>query len=312
MAAANFRGTSVDQDGRWGKAEEKLLVEMSKQGKFAPILDTKINIKKVNMDVMSKWITQKIIQLVGAEDEILINMVINLLKDTELDAKRMQVSLTAFLDKNTAKFVEELWTLLSDAQSQVSGIPSVLIERKKQEIMSRPSSISNSEIKTHRPQLNQSNGGSTTRETTNPRTSSPPGRLSGRLMPPPSNSPTGRIRSSIRSNEEGVDDKKRSESRSTRVHRSREQAPTEHTEDEGDRQRARSRRHGLVDERSQSTKKRHRDEELEKESTQDKDAQRRQRFPSRHHERRDRPTDSRRRSPSPSDKRDSRPAPRII
>ena len=35
-------GTSVEQDGRWGKSDEKLMKQMSKSGKFAPILDTKV------------------------------------------------------------------------------------------------------------------------------------------------------------------------------------------------------------------------------------------------------------------------------
>ena len=41
------------------------------------------------------------------------------------------------MEKQAGKFVEELWTLLVDAQQQPSGIPSVFIERKKEEILSR-------------------------------------------------------------------------------------------------------------------------------------------------------------------------------
>lgn len=137
MAGNFFHGTSIDQDGRWGKAEEKLFQEMVKSNKFPKILETKVQIKKVNIDIISKWITGKIMQLVGFEDEILINMVINLLNHDTLDGRRMQISLTPFLDKSTSKFMEELWGLLIDAQSQPSGIPSKFLEKKKEEILQR-------------------------------------------------------------------------------------------------------------------------------------------------------------------------------
>lgn len=262
----------MEQDGRWGKAEEKLLNEMAKQGKFAGILDTKVNLKKVNVDVMSKWITKKIIHIVKMEDDILINMVINLLQTPEVDGKRMQISLTPFLDKNTGKFMEELWTLLVDAQGQSSGIPSVFIEKKKQEILARDAAT-----KPATP-------------TKAVRSGSPPG--PGRLSAvKPSTSPPS-IRSVIRE-----DDKKRAESRA-RVHKPRESAPEQHHEDDGERQRARSRRHGL-EERSASTKKRHRDEEeSDREQSQSRDQDKpRQRYPSRHHDRRDRGEAKPRRSP---------------
>lgn len=49
----------------------------------------------------------------------------------------MQMALTGFLEKNTGAFVEELWTLLIDAQSNAFGIPSAFLERKKQELASK-------------------------------------------------------------------------------------------------------------------------------------------------------------------------------
>ena len=38
----------------------------------------KKHFKKVNIDVISRWITQKIISIMGIEDEILINMIMNI------------------------------------------------------------------------------------------------------------------------------------------------------------------------------------------------------------------------------------------
>jgi serine/arginine repetitive matrix protein 1 len=133
-----FRGTTVDQDGRWGKSDERLLIRMEKAGKFSPILDTKVNLKKVNLAVISKWITQKIIEIVGFEDEILISLIINLINDGDVDGKKLQLSVTAFLDKKAKTFVEELWTLLVDAQNQATGVPSSIIFKKTIEAIKAP------------------------------------------------------------------------------------------------------------------------------------------------------------------------------
>lgn len=141
MAGNFFRGTSVEQDGRWGKSDERLMAKMASKGMFASILETKINIKKVNVDVISKWITQKVIEVLGFEDEIVINLIINMLQGDVIDGRKMQLGVTGFLEKKTPSFMEELWTLLVDAQNnQPSGIPSIFINCKKEEILLRQAS----------------------------------------------------------------------------------------------------------------------------------------------------------------------------
>ena len=47
------------------------------------------------------------------------------------------MALTGFLEKKTQSFVEELWTLLADAQSNPTGISTVFLEKKKSEILKR-------------------------------------------------------------------------------------------------------------------------------------------------------------------------------
>lgn len=47
----------------------------------------------------------------------------------------MQIALTGFLDKDTAKFCKELWNLCLSAQSNPQGVPKELLEAKKQELM---------------------------------------------------------------------------------------------------------------------------------------------------------------------------------
>eukprot|EP01041_Mallomonas_annulata_P005395 gene5395-10784_t len=137
MAGNFFRGTTVEQDGRWGKSDKKMIEKMTKSGKFAAILEKKVDLTKVNMDIISKWVSERITQILGFEDEIVINLTINTLETKTLEPKRLQFELTGFLEKSSGQFVEELWTLLLDAQDQPSGIPSAFIQKKKEEIINR-------------------------------------------------------------------------------------------------------------------------------------------------------------------------------
>ena len=56
-----FQGTSADQDNRFSDKEKKLL----KQMKFEDALSTKVEMKKVKLDVMKPWISERINQLLG-------------------------------------------------------------------------------------------------------------------------------------------------------------------------------------------------------------------------------------------------------
>ena len=80
MAGNFFRGTSVEQDGRWGKSDERLMAKMEKAGKFSAILNQKVNMSKVNLDVMGKWCTERLNEILGFEDDIVIGLVMNLLQ----------------------------------------------------------------------------------------------------------------------------------------------------------------------------------------------------------------------------------------
>lgn len=51
------------------------------------------------------------------------------------DIKSLQIQLTGFLDKDTAKFCKELWNLCLSAQTNAQGVPKELLEAKKQELM---------------------------------------------------------------------------------------------------------------------------------------------------------------------------------
>ena len=90
--------------------------------------------KKVNLDVIKPWISNRITELLGLEDEVLIDYTCTLLEEKDQDPKRMQINLTGFLENNTKLFITELWNLLLSAQDSVGGIPAIFIEQKKQEL----------------------------------------------------------------------------------------------------------------------------------------------------------------------------------
>ena len=121
---------------------------MTKEGLFPKIIEKDINLENINIQFFSKWVEEKIAEILGFEDEIVIGFINNVLETSKAEKKKIpgkkfQLELTGFLEKKTPAFVEELWTLLLDAQDQSSGIPSVVIERKKREILEREERNSN-------------------------------------------------------------------------------------------------------------------------------------------------------------------------
>jgi len=114
--------------------DDHAMAKQLKQTKFPEIFSKKVNLKMVNIPVMSEWIEKKIEELLGLEDEIVASTAINLfLEPQELtDPRRAQLNLVGFLtDEKAATFAESLWALLLDAQNQSSGIPKKLLEEKK-------------------------------------------------------------------------------------------------------------------------------------------------------------------------------------
>ncbi|KAJ7605511.1 hypothetical protein DFH06DRAFT_1487186 [Mycena polygramma] len=117
--AGFFKGTSADQDRRFADKEQKLL----KSTKFPAHFDKKVDMRKVNMNVIKPWIAKKIVEFVGFEDDILIGYAMELLDEPAPDPKKMQLLLTSFLAKDAPIFMSALWTLLLEAQTEVTGVP---------------------------------------------------------------------------------------------------------------------------------------------------------------------------------------------
>ncbi|KAJ7164810.1 PWI domain-containing protein, partial [Mycena crocata] len=128
--AGFFKGTSADQDRRFVDKEAKLL----KSTKFPSNFDTKVDMRKVNLNVIKPWIAKKIVDLIGFEDDILIGYALELLDESTPDPKKMQLSLQAFLAKDAPVFMAALWSLLLEAQTEVTGVPRTFVEEKKEEM----------------------------------------------------------------------------------------------------------------------------------------------------------------------------------
>ncbi|KAI0821913.1 PWI domain-containing protein, partial [Trametes gibbosa] len=134
-----FKGTSADQDRRFSDKELKLLKSM----KFPPEFDkkasrnTRVDMRKVNLSVIRPWIVKKVIELVGFEDEVVVEYAMGLLEDDAQptpDPRRMQINLTGFLTKSTPAFMSALWKLLLEAQESPAGVPRTFVEEKKEEM----------------------------------------------------------------------------------------------------------------------------------------------------------------------------------
>ena len=115
--------------------------------KFPSSFSKSVNLSKVNIPVLTQWIEKKIESILSFEDEIVSSMAVNLfLPQTKTedgriiirsaDPRRAQLDLVGFLGEvEASKFAKELWSMLLDAQSRDSGIPKILVERKKAEMM---------------------------------------------------------------------------------------------------------------------------------------------------------------------------------
>ncbi|KAJ3056809.1 hypothetical protein HK097_004073 [Rhizophlyctis rosea] len=128
--AGFFKGTSADQDTRFGNKQKKLLKSMN----FPAIYNTKVDIKKVNLTVLKPWITEKVVKLMGFEDDVLIDYIFSLLEESDVDPRNMQIQLAGFLEFKTPEFMEALWNLLVSAQTSIGGIPQEFLDKKKEEI----------------------------------------------------------------------------------------------------------------------------------------------------------------------------------
>ncbi|KAI5303937.1 Serine/arginine repetitive matrix protein 1 [Ascosphaera pollenicola] len=109
--------------------------KLLRQTKFPPDFNKKVDMKKVNVEVMKKWIAGQISTILGNDDDVVIELCFNLLEgDRYPNIKALQIQLTGFLDKETPKFCKKLWELCLSAQENPQGVPKELLEAKKLEL----------------------------------------------------------------------------------------------------------------------------------------------------------------------------------
>ncbi|KAJ2716527.1 Serine/arginine repetitive matrix protein 1 [Coemansia spiralis] len=134
MAGGFFRGTTVEQDLRYGNASEKLRREAPASG----VLKKAVDMSKVNMEAIKPWIAGRISELLGIEDEVLFEYVVNMLGEADRpDPRTMHANLTGFLEEKTGDFMQNLWAVLLEAQASPGGIPESFIQTKIEELRQR-------------------------------------------------------------------------------------------------------------------------------------------------------------------------------
>uniref|UniRef100_A0A0B7AZB7 PWI domain-containing protein n=1 Tax=Arion vulgaris TaxID=1028688 RepID=A0A0B7AZB7_9EUPU len=73
----NYAGTTAQQDTRFSDKRKKLLKTM----KFADGLERKVDMTKVNVDSLKPWIAQRLTELLGIEDDVVVEFVYNQLEE---------------------------------------------------------------------------------------------------------------------------------------------------------------------------------------------------------------------------------------
>ena len=59
--------------------------------------------QKISIDVLKPWITLKLNEILGMEDDVVVEYVFTQLEEKELNPKKMQINLTGFLNARRAR-----------------------------------------------------------------------------------------------------------------------------------------------------------------------------------------------------------------
>lgn len=126
----SFRGTTHEQDANFKNKQRQLIQQIKFPEEFKEPLD----INRVVLSSIRPWISRKVTKILGFEDDVLIDTIINMIEDKheKLDPRALQVKLTGFLEGKTPKFVLGLWRLLLSASKSANGVPPELVEEEKE------------------------------------------------------------------------------------------------------------------------------------------------------------------------------------
>ncbi|TID16871.1 hypothetical protein E6O75_ATG09637 [Venturia nashicola] len=109
-------------------------LKVFKKTAFPPDFNKKVDLNKVNLEVLKQHYLERCCDLMG-DDDITPNWGWEMLTEHgSPNIKYFQIKMLGFLDKNAAKFSKELWALFLSAQEDPNGIPPQLLEAKKEEL----------------------------------------------------------------------------------------------------------------------------------------------------------------------------------
>lgn len=136
-----YRGTTHEQTPFFCNKEKKMIEEK----KWPECFSKRVDFSKVSLDVVKSWITRNVTQILGHEDDIVIDFIMQQLlqqpgsntldedSDGIVDPKRLTVTLTGFMAEKAQGFVADLWRLLLSAQESDYGIPKEFAEAQELE-----------------------------------------------------------------------------------------------------------------------------------------------------------------------------------
>ncbi|EDL43402.1 hypothetical protein, conserved [Plasmodium vivax] len=140
-AGGFYKGTNTEQTPYFGDKEKKLIEKMT----WPEIYKHKIDLTKINLDVVGKWIQKRLIEILGFEDDILYEYCVSQLRldpeaiDEEsenfLNSKRLKINLTGFIgNKKSEVFVQELLELLISGEQNEAQLLASQMETKRIEM----------------------------------------------------------------------------------------------------------------------------------------------------------------------------------
>lgn len=99
------------------------------------LLAAPVDLARVNWAAVTPWIEKRVTELLGVEDDVLNGYIAEqLVGQTKVDPRELQINLTGFLGAHAAPFVAELWSLLASASANAAGIPARLLADKAAEL----------------------------------------------------------------------------------------------------------------------------------------------------------------------------------
>ncbi|KAF1782217.1 PWI domain [Phytophthora cactorum] len=113
------RGTSASQDGRYLAQEKKLLATMT----FPKCFEQRVDMRKVQREVINQWITEQITQLLGFEDDIVVSMALTYWS-------------SRIPGEAGGRLHGGIVAIAAQCTEQSHGIPSAILDKKKQELQS--------------------------------------------------------------------------------------------------------------------------------------------------------------------------------